>query len=520
MKFKIEHMFTIGIGASIKCKEIINEIYGVREKEYYELYINSKMSNDALKRTLTMEEEESVNKLIGIIEYCHKTSNFFLIEKIVSKLNPSIMKFFKKSDKTDLHKFQMIYLDGIYNNIEEMEIFANQVSLIYLSYIYDKDVILSGANEYFINGVWEQLTNTLYHEETKYDVVFKDMDCKPAIKSCYRLFELDEDAIVENQSLNLFLENFIESQVLSKFNKEDVLKRNIDLEDYKNVRVKLFREGMVKYIGAYSRFCKTLGLNSNTSLSYTNVNNDVLNMIFKEVPLAVHYNSFDLSEISIYIISCIFLYNYIEMYKTSKDIYLNVSKEEKYKELIEHERSLKEKENEIKEVISKKESIISSKDEEIRKLKEEIKALKEEKSNLNRDIINLNNENKELNDEFIKINTIEVEKQMNEIESNSEVTYEEAIENIKDKKIVIFGGANSIKNIKKILPNVILLNDINKDISVIKNVDLIVINSEFFSHSFTKKINSVTNKYKIKYNYICGTNFKNIILSLNSYLNN
>lgn len=520
MKIEVEHMFTIGVGASIKCKQIISEIYEVREKEYYELYINSKMSNDSIKRTLTMEEEESVNKLIGIIEYCHKKSNYFLIEKIISKLNPSIMRFFKKSDKTDLHKFQMMYLDKISNNIEEMEIFAHQISLIYLSYIYDKDIILSGANEYFILGVWEQLTNTLYHEKTKYDLEFKDLDCKPAINSCYKLFEIDEDKVIKNQSLNLFLENFIESQVLSKFKEEDVLSRNIDLEEYKKVRINLFREGMIKYIGAYSRFCKTLGLNSSTSLSYTTVNNDILNMIFKEVPLAIHYNSFDVNEIPIYIISCLFLYNYIEMYKTSKDIYLNVSKEEKYKELIEHEKSLREKENEIREIISKKDLIISNKDEEIRKLKEEIKSLKQDKSNLNKEIIALNNENKELNDEFMKINSIEVEKQMNEIESNSEVTYEEAIENLKDKNIVIFGGANNIKNIKTILPNVILLNDINKDISIIKNVDLIVINSQFFSHSFTKKINSVTNKYKIKYNYICGTNFKKIIFALNSYLNN
>lgn len=172
----------------------------------------------------------------------------------------------------------------------------------------------------------------------------------------------------------------------------------------------------------------------------------------------------------------------------------------------------------IQKIIDKNNDILKSKDLEIKKLKEELKLAKEEQKKLKAEKKSLEKDNIELNDELSKINSVKVQEEMDTIELNTGITLEEAINNLKDKKIAIFGGANNIKTIKESLPNVQLFNDLNRDISSIRTADLIVINSDFFSHSFTKKLNSAINKYNLDYKYICGTNIKKIILALNSYI--
>lgn len=52
MELNIRHLFVITVGSAIKCRETISEMYKRNEKHYYELYINSDMYDDLLKRTL------------------------------------------------------------------------------------------------------------------------------------------------------------------------------------------------------------------------------------------------------------------------------------------------------------------------------------------------------------------------------------------------------------------------------------------------------------------------------------
>lgn len=518
MDFNIRHAFIITISSSKKCFSVINEIYKENEKKYYELYIKSDMYNDLIKKTLPVEDEGISNKLIGIVENCYKEKSFLKIEKIIRQLNPSILRFFKSSHRVDVTKFQQKYLADRINEMEESEIFTNLVALCYLAIINDRDFIISDVTNHFIISGWREYLATAYAYHNRNLLIENGVNYEHKIKDYYNVFNLEPFEKIDEQTINLFIENLIEKEILKSFPKDCVSNNKLDIQEYNKKRGEVFKEGIYKYIGSFSRYIKTLGLNSNLCFSDIKINNDVINVIFKDFYFSKSYNGFKDSDFELYIVSCLLLYNFVELYKDTKDIYLNISKEEKYKELLEYEKILNEKENKINEIIDKDNKKLKDKEDEIKKLKEEVKFLKEQQKQISNENKELKKENEEINNELNRIKSVKVQKEMDEIEIETKITVEEAVEDLKDKKIAIFGGTNKIKELKNILPNIKFYNELNKDISSIRNSDLIVINSDFFNHAFTKKLNSFINKYNLNYKYICGTNLNKIILSLYKYL--
>lgn len=283
MNLNIRHVFIITIGCSKECKDIITEIYESDEKRYYELYLKSGMYNDLIKNTLPMEDEETVNKLIGIVESCYIDNSFIKIETIIKKLNPSILRFFKTSNIVDVSKFHVKYLNN--NNayeFEESHILANIASLIYLSVIHGKEAIFNEVTEAFLSGLWQRYLDTAIQYEKRNELISFGKDYSEDIKDYYSLFDLEPFEEIKSKSINLFIENLIEERTLSKFPKDIVDKKMIDIDEYQEVRRNLFNEGITKYIGCFSRFINTLGINSDLTFSSVNIDNNVLNIIFKD----------------------------------------------------------------------------------------------------------------------------------------------------------------------------------------------------------------------------------------------
>lgn len=295
--------------------------------------------------------------------------------------------------------------------------------------------------------------------------------------------------------------------------------KDIDLITYTKARDGQFQKGIHKYIGCLSRYLKILGLDADEIFADTPINNEDLEVIFKDFINSTRYNSVQESDKELYVASCLFIYNLVYLYKDCKDFYLDKEKEDRYIEL----KSMEENLNKEKEKFKEKELInkitIRENNKEIAELKKRLKELEKENAKLSADNIKLkDNINKLEANNKSQNETIEsITKELVSIKEtaltndNNEVSMEDKINYINNYHIGVFGGMTNIKQLSSILNNVTYYDSQNEDISSIKNLDMIFINRSFFSHSFTEKIKSVNEKYDIPMKYISGTNMDLII---------
>ena len=204
MDINIRHALIIALSLNKKTNDIINEIYLKNEKEYYEEYLESEFYDDYLKRTFTLKIEERVNKLIGIVEKCYKENNFFLIEKIIRKLNPSIVNFAKKSNSIDLNLFFEKYMKDRIDSIVEEEIFSTSVCLLYLGKVYNKKVTSNNLFVY-IEKYWEGYKKSIMNEYNKFNLDI-EYEISEEVGKRYKYFGLKPFEKIKEDSLILFIE--------------------------------------------------------------------------------------------------------------------------------------------------------------------------------------------------------------------------------------------------------------------------------------------------------------------------
>lgn len=521
----IRHALIIALGTSPKCRNIIDEIYKKDEQRYYEIYIKSRFLGDMLKSLFSIKTEESINKLIGIVESCYIDNDTIKIERIIREFNPSIINFAKNSNIINLDKYRMKYLYDKIDEFSEPELFTYYICLIYLGYIKRKNV--SGDISFeFIKNYWDGYTKTLALNHYRHSLLFMEENYTDRIGNLYNIFDLGKFETIKENSLELFIENFIEKRVVKKVKKETGIDdiSMIPVEIYSNIRNNSFKEGILKYIGSFSRFLDTLGLEKLEIFQDVNINNDELNMILKEFIMAMEHNDIPESDRDLYIVSCIYIYNLAELYKEAKYLYLNKSKEEKYKDLKSLESKILKNEKDFNNKKEKLELKLSEKDKEIIKLKELLKEKEKENRILKNELIKKEteiNDKNISNKELLKENNMLVDI-MSSLKNNKkiEISLEDKIDYINNFNISLFGGHKSIDNLLEILNNITLYKELNRDITSIKNSDVVFVMTDFFSHAFSKKISVLTNKFNIPVRGIRGTNVYSIIEDIYKNLNN
>ena len=367
-KINIRHALTIGLALNRNCSEIINEIYYKNESLYRDTYLNLGMRDDNLKKIFTMKTEDMVNKLSGIIEVCSKKGDWILLEKIIRKAHPSIVSFVKKSNIVDLDKFNLTYN---LCKFREDEQFCIGISLIYLSKIYNKNIAGEGYF-YFIVSIWNNYLNAMNFSSVPITLDSKsEKKLTEYLKRGYELFSLDSNEDV-NCSLDRLISENIEKKVLNKLgvdynslSSDSFTKKNISLENYKEIRDNEFLHGINKYIGSFSRFLNSIGMDGSDIFIETNINNSILNNIIRDFYFGTIGNNLTESDFEVYIVSCLYIYNLVHLYKECKDIYLNKSTEEKYKEMKKIEEELNKEKELLKENEFKTKSIIKESKSEI-----------------------------------------------------------------------------------------------------------------------------------------------------------
>lgn len=517
-------MFAIALGANRKCRNTINDIYRENERVYYEEYKNSDLFNNKHKDIFSLNTEDAINKLIGIIEHCLKNEQFLKLEKIIKDVHPLIIKYVKKSTTViDIDAFHLKYIQPHIYEYSEQEILSVYLSLIFISNIYEK-MCIGGAGDAYINTQWNRIHNiTLLHDNIK-DTDYNNQDYSEKISKNYKLFDLEPFENVEKQNLSLFIENFIEKRTWKELNRINIFEQENSVEIYENTRTKQFNTGILKYIGSYSRFLEFLGIDDMDIFVDVNIDNDIINFILKDFELAKQANNFSEEEIEAYVGSGIMIYGLSEMYTKAKNLYLNKSKEDKYCYLKKFEKDLEK----YKEELNLKEKSLSDdiekKNKRIQELEEKNKLLSKENSILRSDNIktrdmlqNKENENKSINEE--KDMLLSVIKQFEMLNSaDKEASLDEMIDYINRFNIGLFGGIDNTEKLTSKLKNIRFYKTMTRDISSIKNLDMIFINTDFFSHSFGKKTKSNKNKYNVPSGYIGGTNENFIIKQIYSLL--
>lgn len=525
-EFNVRHALVVGLALNRNCTDIINEIYYKNEQLYHDTYLNSGLRDDLLKKIFTMKTEDMVNKLSGIIEVCYKKKDWLLIEKIIRKVHPSIVNFVKKSNIVDLDKFNLTYK---LSNLTEDENFSCGISLLYLTNLYGKQ--LSGNSYlYFILNKWQSYLSILSDGLIEYTPVNKTEEkfVNEQIDKGYDLFVLNKDDNIDC-SLELFISEDIEKRVFNEFGinyDKDITKLlDISIEDYEKVRNNQFNKGINRYIGSFSRYIHSLGLDSGDIFVDTKINNKILENMFIDFAYSIKGNNVSEDSRELYIASCLFIYNLVSLYKECKDIYLNKASEDKYKELKSMEESLAKEKEKFDNKVFENKRIIKENKREIDELKKKLKELEQENKRLSTNTLKDKDTIKSLKQDLSNSKGIinELQDHLNNIEkialTKEDIMLDDKIEYINQHKVGIFGGMTSIKTLSNKLENVVYYNSQNQDISSINGLDIVFINSDFITHAFTNKIKSVSAKLNIPMKYISGTNDELIIETIYAELN-
>ena len=243
-EFNIRHAFIIAFGTMDKCREIIDEIYSKNEQLYFEYYINSEFVFDLVKRTFSYKGESTINKLIGITQYCYDKKDYILIEKIIRKANPSINNFVKSSHIVDIDKYKDKYIINKINDISEQEMFCSYIGLMYLSSLKKKNFQGSEITVGFTYKYWDGYLNSLILSKEPDKTKFLNEDYTDKIAPYFKYLNLSSFENI-NIRLGLLLENFIEDEVNKKIYTVSNLKVNqdgIDMRTYEAIRSEAFFE--------------------------------------------------------------------------------------------------------------------------------------------------------------------------------------------------------------------------------------------------------------------------------------
>lgn len=511
----ISYQLVVALGTYQGCYEIIDSLYKEDEYKYHKLYLNSPYYNDKIKELFQVKSTESINKLIGMMAWYEKNNSILKIEEIIKCVNPSIIKYVKNKPIVMVDKFIKTHYN--IDNTGEHELFVIATCLVYLSTVYKKDYGGRGLDA-MINGYWGLFIDSICKNDHLYEI----RECNyEKIRKFYELLDIDPNKDL-NMNMDSILSNIVEKEVLSiveeKIGRFAIDNQLIPIDVYQDCRNEAFAKGISKYIGSLSGLCSSFGLDTN-SIFTEYVDKKLMDGILNQCATYQKYNGLTHREIPVFIFASIYIATLIRMYKEIKYLYLNKSEENKYKDLIELENKIKSERLRIQTIEDEYHSELTSKDNEIKRLQEQIKALNAE----NRELHSLNEKSQrtivQLKEESdIKTEKIDI---LNEIINDvtpykdQTVSTDDMIDFIKGFKIAMFGGHNTTRNkIQSSIPNILLFDNKNSDITSVKDCDYVFINADWFSHSFNFKITSFCRKNNINYKYIGGTNYEIAINSI------
>lgn len=525
-EINIRYLAIISLGSSIRCKDIITEIYKEKELYFYKKYRDSKLKEDQLKEIYAATDLERINMLIGIFEDAYERSDFSNIDKIVKTFNPRIQKTLKNEtianvdefiDREFIHnKYIKKVGTGLFFNeiVSEVEIISTGVVFLYMAVRNGLEI-----TGYFINRL-SYVCQVMEESTAKFGKIGRITDShRKVIDQLKQKFKLEDDFVNRQTSLGNMLTNLIEyrteEKLISRIGLEKLKQNGYSSEVYDSTRNGLFTESYFKYIGAINSLLPYFGVGGDYFFEKVPINSKIIDTILEACIRANINNRIEEEEIPALFITELMIYGLEQQYAELKHLYLNSEKDKYYDDLT----NLIEENNKKKEELEAYEQKIVSERSTIKKELENSQRLNKEKDEtirqLRKQLEKTSKENTDLEQTLLKqqkANEILKEVCSAKIEEKSSVTFEERLSTLNSKRIAIVGGnTNAFKQLKKYLPNITAYYSETADLSALNNLDAVFINHEWISHSLFYKVWNVKDKMNGSLYFISGTNVKQII---------
>lgn len=500
-KLNIRQFLCVALGANKYLAPTIDAIYEENKWEYYAHY---KTFDDTLlfERYLTLTEAR-IRKVAGIVNHSYTNEpNKDTVIKLIKKGYKFVYNYFVKWDKIDLENF-LISVNKKYpvKNMPESQLFYMEIVLVYLCNLYEKPINLNNIHgELLIKSFINDLTACgvsleKYKEELRTELAEEIKELKK---------EFIPKVIKEYNSIDLLLEGFIIEQSNKLIQEVPRLYEYSEMELGKleqDIRHEAFRHGFSKFVGTYSGAMKFFGIHEdNITTEYSFSKKELDDILSITISLSKS-NKMTEEEMKTFYVSLFFIYPLILAYKEAKSLYLDSSQQELYlevlqsKEALSKEKALLEKEkqahkDQLVQLSKEKEGLLA----EIEKLKIENKLLKQNSQ-----------ENTEYKKEAVALRNYLHRNTENINHDIPEKSIDDMVAVLNTKKAVVFGGHIIFLNkLKAKLPGYQYrhLDTLNRDLSFLRNMEYVFVQTGYFKHPYYKKIINEIGNNDVKLIYL------------------
>lgn len=493
IEINIRYELIKALGTNDLLQEEITSIYEKNKPEYYKLYRESGFYRDMGFEVYPIRYYRSLQMVSGIVEKCYAENNFIPLNRIIKKGYNKLYRYITQTSMVHFNKVMSIILnERKLEDLTEEEILHNYVIVIYISTRENKPC--QGV-DVMMDFIHKQLNITIdslraYHLEKELEKE-NELDEFYSPEDIEKINKTSDDILFGKKmmSFNNLLDIYIEKNLKKLFKQNGFdYDNNEDDTLYYNLRHEVFVQGgNASVIGFFSAMLKSFGFFEPMCIQpVTELERNKFLLRFHNL-----YKSNKLSEKDKDIISIasFFLMVIVQEYRDLRENYLVKMEEEQEFDRIELERNTN---YELEELRLDK-----------ARLQQQLKTVKEEKKEstekLKKEVMELEKKNKRLQLELDKKSENDNELIAlreyvfaEKFEKQPDVTSEDMIEAIKEKKLTIIGGHdNWVNKMKEVFPDYVYLSvdEKGRSFDMLKRENQkIVFNTATNSHSIYKKL--------------------------------
>ncbi|MFF2531313.1 hypothetical protein ACFVS2_20635 [Brevibacillus sp. NPDC058079] len=493
----VRHFLIIALGGNSFLHSYIEDIYQERKWEYYECYRKSNMYKDALIPRHTTKNEEKMKQVAGITEWCYQHNDFEKLYRLIKKGYKFVYQFVQQNRVRGVNfdQFEVAFLkrNGGVEKVSDLQLFYGASVALYLCHKEQLPYELNGYGRMFLDAM-RDVTFEIVAKEFRYSKENKEK-FKDRINELFKHYDIPRN--MKPMSMGKFFELFIEKQMMKKGEENPF----ISLE---KARQEVFKEGISKYIGSISNWVKNNGINEMDLTESLIITKNDVETAFLDFIISKQFNSNRLTDADrdLYIVAILYIQTLASVYLDTKRLYLDDSQEQHYIELKEIEKSIKEKEEILIEQEQRIRSIEQNRVESISLLEEELRKTQKALQQTQIELEKREDHSKEVAALRAYVYSLNTEDSLTQ-----ELTVEQLVNRIQQKKVAVVGGhPNWIHKMKEVLPGVSFaeVEEINRDLSYIDNVDVVFVYATFFNHKFYKKLMKYMSNNNTQLVYLSG----------------
>lgn len=484
----------IAFGGNDLLHEEIDRIYNHDKLRFYGLYKNSSYFNCPVFSRYTIYNEEAMKKVAGILVHDATEKTNLYTYMLIKKGYRHVWNYIKGRKNIVAEEFAnyMIKRKGGLLEISEYEMLFDTVVLFFLCTEEDIPLNLNSPYGETIIRALKQINLGCSSEMKNYssDAMEKYQE---KVEALYLHYGIDFRKEITAENL---LEKIINKDILNLVKEKDIY--NTPLE----ARGDVFHYATSKYIGAFSGWVKSLGIDETDITRMCKLTRADVSEIFLEYFISQEKNKIEEKNKNVFIMACLFIKVLTYEYKRTKDKYINNLHDDFFYDISKMKDDVERREKDIKE---KEAEFVSAKDklqQENCNLMEEIKRLQKQNETYKKELESIQNNNKEVF--ALREYLFSLQGAMSDV-IIEEADMQKMIDIINAKKCVILGGSpNWLNKIKEVLPSVITIttDKLSLDMKFIDNAEFVMLNTATMSHAFYMKVMSKVAKANAKLVYL------------------